>query len=313
MEPELTDSPAPGRRARTSRTAKRASSPRPPEASTDAPAERASATIAADAPTSDFADTFASSAHEPTPLEQDASTRTPNVGTLERWASALGGGLLALYGARRKDAPGAALALMGGAIAHRGVTGHCVVYHALGVSTADGHQGWLQQKHGAAAILDASRAVKVERSVTIDHPAAELYRFWRNVENLPRIMAHLESVTVLSDTRSRWTAKAPAGQKVEWEAEIINEIPDQLIAWKSVDNATVPNAGSVHFTPAPGGRGTELKVVLEYEPPAGKLGALVAKLFGEEPDAQVREDLRRFKMMIETGEIATTKGQPSGR
>jgi uncharacterized membrane protein len=249
-----------------------------------------------------------------TPPAADRPTNRQNISEAERWVSLIGGSLLALYGLRRRDVPGVAVAAVGAALVHRGTTGHCMVYGALGIDTAHGSGGqYLEQKHGPAAVLDASKAVKVERSVTIDHPPADLYRFWRNFENLPAIMRHLESVTVLDEGRSRWRAKAPAGQSVEWEAEIINEIPGELIAWKSVHDATVPNAGSVHFRPAPGGRGTELKVVLEYQPPAGKLGSMVAKLFGEEPDKQVREDLRRFKQMVEAGEVPSTQGQPSGR
>jgi len=239
-------------------------------------------------------------------------SKAHNVGQLERIASVAGAGALAYYGYRRRDLTGLGMALLGGALLERGVTGHCMVYGALGVSTADGTPS-LERKHGRAATLDARKAVKVERAVTIRHPREELYRFWRNFENLPRIMGHLESVTVLSAERSHWKAKAPAGTSVEWDAVIINEIENELIAWKSVDDARVPNAGSVHFRPAPAGRGTEVRVVLEYEPPAGALGRAVAKLFGEEPDVQVREDLGRFKQMIETGEIATSQAQPEGK
>lgn len=238
-----------------------------------------------------------------------AAAEETNVGSVERLASLLGGGLLALYGTRRKDLAGAALAAVGAVLVGRGASGHCDVYEGLGLSTADDGIA-LRKQHGEAAVLDASRAIKVERSVTIALPAAELYRFWRNFENLPRIMRHLESVTVVDSTRSRWKAKAPAGTSVEWDAEIHNEIANELIAWKSVDEAQVPNAGSVHFAEAPGGRGTEVKVVLDYQPPAGKVGRLVARLFGEEPGQQVREDLRRFKAVMETGEAPTTEGQP---
>jgi uncharacterized membrane protein len=156
-----------------------------------------------------------------------------------------------------------------------------------------------------------SRSVRwltsTQRSACSRWPPAELYAFWRNFENLPRIMEHLESVTVLDDRRSRWAVKGPAGTTVEWEAVIHNEVPNELIAWKSVDGAQVPNAGSVHFTPAPGDRGTEVRVVLEYEPPAGKLGVAVARLFGEEPGFQVREDLRRFKQLVEAGELPVSE------
>lgn len=239
----------------------------------------------------------------------DAAEAT-NVGAVERAASLAGGTALALYGVKRKDLGGALLALLGAALVQRGATGHCSVYEGLGVDTSNGGSIELTKQHGPAAVLDASKAIRVERAVTIAMPAAELYRFWRNFENLPRVMKHLESVTVLDSTRSRWKAKAPAGTSVEWEAVVHNEIPNELIAWKSADEATVPNAGSVTFKEAPGGRGTEVKVTLEYQSPAGKLGQLVAKLFGEEPEQQVREDLRGFKAVMEAGETPTTKGQP---
>jgi len=241
-------------------------------------------------------------------------TNGRNVGSAERVASVLGGSALTTYGLRRKDLVGTALALLGGYLLERGISGRCAAYDALGVSTAEGGMTLsLKKQHGPAAVLDASKARKIERSVTIDQPRAEIYRFWRNFENLPRIMSHLESVTVVSPERSHWKAQAPMGKAVEWDAVIINEIENELIAWKSVDEATVPNAGSVHFRDAPAGRGTEVKVVLEYQPPAGALGARVAKFLGEDPDTQVREDLRRFKQMIEAGETPTIEGQPSGR
>jgi uncharacterized membrane protein len=236
-----------------------------------------------------------------------------NVNDTERWISVLGGGVLAIVGLERRGVGGLALALVGGALIQRGVTGRSYVYGALSLDTTHDRHRLLQRQHGPAAVLDASRARKVERAVTIDRPREELYRFWRDFTNLPRVMKHLESVTLVSATRSHWKARAPAGQSVEWDAEIHNEVPNELIAWRSVDDASVPNAGSVHFRDVRGGRSTEVKVVLEYEPPAGRLGAAMAKLLGEEPDAQVREDLRRFKQMMEAGEVATTDGQSSGQ
>ena len=239
------------------------------------------------------------------PARRGARDRDENVGRAERALSVGGGAALLLAGARRRDATGALLAIVGAALAHRGATGHCAVYGSLGVSTADGGRPQLTQQHGDAAVLDASKAIRVERSVTIDRPREELFRYWRQLDNLPRIMHHLESVTVLDDKRSHWKAKAPAGQSVEWDAVINHEEPNARIGWKSEGNATVPNAGSVRFADAPGGRGTEVHVTLEYDPPAGRLGQLVAKLFGEEPAIQVREDLRRFKAMMEAGEAPT--------
>ena len=222
-----------------------------------------------------------------------------NVAQPERVASAVGGAALALYGLRRRDIGGAALALIGAVLVHRGATGHCMVYEAMGLDTAHGNTG-LRKQRGRGAVLDASTAIRVEHAVIVNRPAPELFRFWRDFENLPRVMTHLESVQVLSDTRSRWRAKAPAGQHVEWEAVVHNEVPDQLIGWKSINEATVPNAGSVHFRPI-GDGATEVRVILEYEPPAGRLGQLVGRLFGEEPELQVREDLQRFKATMEAG------------
>ena len=252
-----------------------------------------------------------------------------NVGSAERWLSLLGGGLLALYGLRRRDVPGLAAALVGGVLMNRGRTGHCPVYAGIGVSSADGLPRMIDGQRSdasharrnparrdvtsAAATVNARKAIKVEHAVTINRSAQELYEFWRDFERLPRFMEHLESVTVVDARHSHWVAKGPAGTSVEWDAEIINEIPGELIAWKSVEGSTVPNAGSVHFRETPGGRGTEVKVVLDYEPPGGRAGAIASRVVHEEPDAQVREDLRRFKQLMETGEVTTTDGQPSGR
>jgi uncharacterized membrane protein len=157
-----------------------------------------------------------------------------------------------------------------------------------------------------AATVNARKAIKVERSVTIDKPREELFAFWRNFENLPRFMEHLVSVRVDSPTRSHWQAKAPAGRTVEWDAEIVNEVPNEIIAWKSVGEPDVSNAGAVNFFDAPGGRGTIVRVTLDYEPPAGRVGAVLSHFLSEEPDHQIREDLRKFKQLMETGEITTS-------
>jgi uncharacterized membrane protein len=220
-----------------------------------------------------------------------------NVGQAERWASAIGGGAVALYGLTRGSLPGVALAaLVGGPLIYRGVTRQCSVYRALGVSTAERDAG----------------AIKVEQTATVDKPAEELYRFWRNFENLPRFMKHLESVKVTGDRTSHWVARAPLGQTVEWDAEIDQERGNELIGWRSLPGADVVSVGSVRFSPAAGGRGTVITVELEYSPPGGGAGAAVAKLFGEEPSQQVDDDLRRFKALMEAGEIPTTDGQPAG-
>lgn len=227
-----------------------------------------------------------------------------NVGDIERLISAVGGGALALLGLRQGGIGGLALAVGGGLLIHRGVTGRCQVYQRLGISTAEGH--------GAATSVAARHGVKAEESVTINAPADQLYQFWRQFENLPRFMRHLESVTQHGDT-SHWVARGPMGTRIEWDARIINDKPNEMIAWQSLEGSTVDNAGSVHFSRAPGDRGTEVRVVLKYDPPAGKTGAMIARLFGKAPEQEIREELRRFKQLIETGEIAVAQSQPRGR
>jgi uncharacterized membrane protein len=152
------------------------------------------------------------------------------------------------------------------------------------------------------SLAGSARAIHVMRSITVNRFPEDVYRFWRDFENLPRFMSHLESVEG-KGRRSRWRAKGPAGSSIEWEAEIETDRPNEMIAWRSCPGTSVPNEGSVSFLPAPGGRGTEVRVEMQYEPPAGALGAAVAKLFGREPSQQIAGDLRRFKQVIETGEV----------
>ena len=158
-----------------------------------------------------------------------------------------------------------------------------------------------------------AQPIKVERTVTIEKSAEDLYRFWHTLENLPRFTRHLKSVKVYDDGRSHWVTSAPMGNSVEWDARITEDRPNQVIAWTSVEGADIANSGSVHFQPAPGDRGTEVKVITTYDAPAGVVGDAIAKLFGENPKQQIGDDLARFKMLMETGEIATNEGQPSGR
>jgi len=149
---------------------------------------------------------------------------------------------------------------------------------------------------------------QVKNSLIINRPPAELYQYWRNFENLPNIMHHLESVQVRGEGRSHWVAKAPAGTSVEWDAEMTEDRPNEYIAWRSLEGSDVDNSGSVRFEPAPGNRGTIVKVEINYTPPGGALGSLVAKLFGEEPGQQAQESLRTFKQLMETGELTVSDG-----
>jgi uncharacterized membrane protein len=220
-----------------------------------------------------------------------------NVGRTERIASGIAAAAVAAVAFRRKRLRPFLLPLAGNLIS-RAITGRCPVNRALGRNSARG------ERVSPVASVSRGEGIKIEKSVLVNRPAEELYRFWRNFENLPRFMDHLESVTVLDENRSHWVAKAPAGTRVEWDATIHNEIENQLIAWRSLPGAEVNNAGSVHFTPSASGAATEVRVVLSYDPPAGKLGAAVARLFGEEPSKQVEDDLRRFKQVMEAAEVA---------
>ena len=213
---------------------------------------------------------------------------TQNVGSRERWASGLGGGALALWGLRRASLPGLAVAAVGATLAWRGFSGSCALYRALGIDRADHTVGNL--------------GVKIERDIIVATPPERLYRFWRDFENLPRIMSHLERVEVLGPTRSRWRAQAPAGLTVQWEAEIINDQPPGLIAWRTEPGSPVAHAGSVHFTPI--GSGTRIGVSLQYDPPGGELGHAVAALMDVDAGARIEQDLTRFKQAIESGRLA---------
>ncbi len=164
-----------------------------------------------------------------------------------------------------------------------------------------------------------NQRVKVEKTLTINKPVEELYRFWRNFDNLPRFIKHLKEVRVYDDKRSHWISKGLLNGSVEWDVVITEDRENELIAWTSVEGAAIETLDRVYFKPAPGNRGTEVKTVREFTPPGGAIGAAlakpvtnIAKLFGEDPELQIKEDLRRFRMLMEAGEIATTEGQPRG-
>ena len=218
-----------------------------------------------------------------------------NVGRRERWISAVAAAAVAAYGLRRRRGRQILLPIAG-ALIGRAVSGRCAVNRMLGRNTA-----WDDAPSGPVSSVRRGEGVRVDESIVLNRPRWEVYRFWRNLENLPRFMDHLEDVAMLDERRSHWTAKGPAGSRVEWDAEIHNEIPNELIAWRSLEGSEVDNAGSVRFLPTENGD-TEVRVVLRYDPPAGKLGAAVARLFGEDPSRQVADDLRRLKQVVEAGE-----------
>lgn len=220
-------------------------------------------------------------------LDHLPSAKT-NVSDTERLISGLLGGALCTFGFTGRG-PGVISALAGGSLLYRAITGNCMGYRLLGVSTAG--------PHGEAASIPARAGVKVEEEVTINRPAGEVYREFRKFDQLPRFMTHLKEVRDLGNGKSHWVAKGPAGTSVEWDAQIVTERDGEVIAWKSLDGADVDTAGSVHFRSAAGG--TVMTVTLKYLPPGGKLGAAAARLFGAAPEQQLRDDLQRFKEQTE--------------
>jgi uncharacterized membrane protein len=242
-----------------------------------------------------------------------------NVAPIERIVSATAGGALIAFGLKQGGVVGTLLSVLGGGIALRGVTGHCQVYDAVGMNTNTGEtDSRANFKSGNSKKSSTwqngllSGKVHVTKSLTINKSPEELYKFWRNFENLPQFMEHLESVKNTGEKTSHWKSKAPLGSSVEWDAELTSDQENVRIGWKSLEGADVANSGVVEFLPTRN-RGTEVKVNLTYEAPGGQLGALLAKLFGEEPSQQVYGDLYRFKSLMESGEVITVEGQTSGR
>jgi uncharacterized membrane protein len=227
----------------------------------------------------------------------DAEALSHRSGTLslsdaEHWLALGAGALLVIVGASRRSRAGAGLALAGVPLLYRGFTGRWP-------DVPNGHRNG----DGTKAALGGDRGVHVLESIRLEMPVAAAYGYWRRLENLPRFMTYLDRVNETSDGRSHWVASGPAGLTVEWDAEIINEIENRLLAWRSLPGSDVVTAGSVTFEEVRGGRSTQVSVHLQYAPPAGKAGALIATLFGREPSQTVREDLRHFKQLLEAGEV----------
>jgi uncharacterized membrane protein len=228
-------------------------------------------------------------------IPQEEQQPGVNVGNTERLLTGAVGGVLLLT-ALRRSLPSLMAAGIGGMLVYRAVSGHCSAYEAMGIDTA--HED--QDQNGAAPEEYFNRGIHVAESYVVQKSPEELYNFWKNFENLPRFMRNLESVTKIDETRSHWVAVGPAGYRVEWDAEIINDEPNKLIAWRSL-GADVDNAGSVRFIEGVRNGGTEVKVTIDYIPPGGNVGWAVAKLFGRTPEDEICEDLGRFKHVMETG------------
>ncbi len=222
-----------------------------------------------------------------------------NVAGAEKWASILGGGTLATLGARKGGVFGLMVALTGGALLARGVSGRCPAKRALMPDRP--------AEHEVARAKGWNSAALVQKSVSILKPREELYRYWRDFSNLATFMENIDRIDVKDDKHSHWVVKAPAGRTVEWDAVVVEDEPGRRIGWASAEGASVKNAGVVEFKDATQGRGTEVHAHIIYEPPGGDLGRVLATLLQKEPGQQAHRDLRRFKMLMETGEVATTQ------
>jgi len=216
--------------------------------------------------------------------------RTVNVGERERIVSAIAGGTLLVFGLTRMSVGGLLLAAVGAALGYRGLTGHCDAYERLGIDA------------GGARRNVGNLGVKIDEAIVVNAPPQRVYDVWRNLENLPRLLSHVERVEVLDRTRSRWTVKGPGGARGSWDAELINDKPGELIAWRTRDSTLVNHAGSVTFEPA--GSGTHVRVSLQYDPPGGRFGHAVASLVSADAGSQVAHDLAEFKRALEEGRLA---------
>lgn len=227
------------------------------------------------------------------------SRRLSNVRVIERWASLATASAVIAYGVTRRNKQGMWLAAAATPLAYRGMAGEWP------------HFGSARSRRDDTRVALSGRGgVRVHESIRLEKPLDEVYRFWRRLENLPQFMSHLERVTERDNRRSHWVACGPAGTTVEWDAEIIKEVPNETISWRSLPGSDVTTAGSVTFKPVRGGRSTQLTVNLQYDPPAGRAGAWIAGLFGREPSQTIREDLRRVKQLLEAGEIARAYANP---
>ncbi len=237
-----------------------------------------------------------------------------NVGQPERWISAVGGGTLVAYGLARRNWFGLTLAALGGSLLYRGISGHSVLYQALKRNTAS------PKKHaeeypwaGNVTPLPDGKGIRVQRTLTINRNAEELYALWRDVEKAPLYMEHIKSVTSTGPRTSHWVAEEPGGKTIEWNSEVLQDEPGRLIAWHAHGQPATSNAGNVRFTPAPAGRGTQVTLEMDYFQFDNPLGRTMGKVLGRLPENEALETLRHFKALVEASEIPTIEGQPTGK
>lgn len=234
-----------------------------------------------------------------------SSAGSAGVGQVERMASAVLGGTLLTLGLGRRTLGGTAIALASGELLYRGIRGRRHVLRALGLGSTGA-----REQHEPEAQAEPP---EVRRTLTIGKSAEELSRFWREPENLSRIMGHFAEVTALGPDRMHWRVHGPWGKSLAWDTQIVEEHPGELLRWESLEGAELPNQGTLHFRPAPGNWGTEVTLHIRFEPPGGALGEAVMKRLSIVPSLLALRALRRFKSLVETGEIPTTAHNPSAR
>lgn len=250
--------------------------------------------------------THTSSADDPIGTNSaDRARSHVNVNQEERAPSAVLGAALLLLGLGRRSLGGTAVALAGGGLLYRGLRGHCHLYDALGINTA---QPAANQQTGAS-----TDAPEVARSITVDKPAEELYRLWREPETLSRIMGDFAEATQAGEDRQHWTVRMPRGRSLAWDSQVVEDRPGEFLRWQSLEGTSLPNEGSVRFGPAPGNRGTQVMFRMRFDPPGGAIGKWAVKLLGMAPRALATKALYRFKNLAETGEIPTLKRNPAAR
>lgn len=238
-----------------------------------------------------------------TPTAAIPYTKWNNVGPVERALSIFAAGFLTQRSFKTKGVTSLALCLGASELLRRGVTGHCYV------------RDWAIGEAGSTSqpVMAYQAGEIIEDVVTVRRSPEVLYSFWRKLSNLPQFMHRVEAVKEIDSVRSHWMVTGPAGYRLEWEAEVFQDQPNELIAWRTVGNADVVSAGSVTFKPVGGNRGTEVRVKLQYDPPGGKAVSTLARLLGNAPAFEVRRDLMQFRQLMECTEMISTEGQSSGR
>jgi uncharacterized membrane protein len=235
--------------------------------------------------------------------QEERADAAQNIGDVQRLVSAIAGAGLLLEGWRRWSLAGGALAVGGATLLYRAVSGYCPALGAMGIDMRDIED---TNRLGRRKV-HSDQATQIRRSIEINRPPNELYRFWRTLDNLPKIMSHLQSVEVINDRFSHWVVKTMPGlPTIEWDAEIINDVENERIGWRSLHDADVDHAGSVEFEPVGGGRASRLTVTMQYTPIVGRLGSAVAKFIGQDPEFKIADDLQRFKESMEAGKAANS-------